>query len=101
MPLKSVRDDCSRFRRIVELGGGVGLFVYKPSNLIPSQVNIPVKYDSIESVVLDICCAHHSKDVTRIILVYIPQMLIYQSILFIYWLSLSLTLLQLITGVVW
>ena len=49
------------------------MFVYKSSNLIPSQVNIPVKYDSIEAVVFYICCTHFIKDVTRVILVYIPQ----------------------------
>ena len=48
------------------------MFVYKPSNLIPSQVNIPVKYDSIEAVVLDISFTHHSKDATRVNLFYVP-----------------------------
>ena len=47
--------------------GEVGLFVYKPLNLIRSQVNIPVKYDSIAAVVLDVCYTHHSKEVIRVI----------------------------------
>lgn len=55
--------------RIDKCEGGVGSIVYKPSNLVCSQVNIPEKYVGIEAVVQDICCAHYSKDVTRVIIV--------------------------------